>query len=146
VTLTIELPLPPKQLGGNTRVHWTVRSKTTKQYKQDTTLLALNAFQGSLFNPNWKWDPTKTTRVKATYYAHRGEPPVPGYRPTDDDNAIRALKTAIDGFKNANLIKDDSSKYLKWSGVTIYRNKKEVERNGGGRPRVVVVLEQDGEE
>ena len=145
MTLTIELPLPPHACSGNSRGHWAKNSGAKKQYKIEAMLCARHSYEGSVFNPGWRWDPTKQTTVKATYFAHRGMPHVDGYRPTDDDNAIRALKDALDGFKDAGIFRDDSAKYVKWCGVTIHRNKKDVEKAGGGKPRVVIVLEQDGE-
>jgi hypothetical protein len=76
------------------------------------------------------------------FFAHRAENPDGRYRPRDTANAIGSLKACIDGFVDAGLVPDDSHKWISWGTVDIYRDKKTVEKMGGGKPRVEITLEQ----
>lgn len=62
-----------------------------------------------------------------TYRAFRG---CPGYHAFDVQNAIAALKPAIDGMNDAGLIPSDSNAWLAWGPFTLLTTKREAKTAG----------------
>ena len=132
MTVTIEIPLPPKGCAQNDRGHWRVRAKANKIHHDEAFNVAMAAFlQHGALNP--------PVKVSHTWYmardpreAMRGA--TRRYRPLDEGNAIGALKAAIDGVVAAGLLVADSHKVLKWGDGVLHRNA----WNHGGRSCVIL--------
>lgn len=130
-TLTINLPLPPKGCSVNTHTHWRVRHRATKQYRADAELAAKAAFRESKVAI-----PLPPCTMHITYYnGARGQDAC--YRPKDEDNAIAAIKAAKDGFTDAGLWEDDTSRHVRMGEIKLLQTMKE----HGGRAGVVVRVE-----
>ena len=90
------LPLPPKELSPNARVHWRVKAASTKQ----TRLLAHSIAAGTLIAARRKAPGWKRAEVQITYSAKRRRWP-------DPDNLLASMKASIDGMTDAGLFADD---------------------------------------
>ncbi len=95
--ITITLPLPPKELSPNARVHWARRAKAAKGYR---TLAWAEARTVANF-ACLAWTPAERIAVQAIFY-HRLD------RRRDKDNALASLKPAFDGLADAGIIENDS--------------------------------------
>lgn len=94
--ITVEIPMPPKQLHPNARSHWRARMKPKAMQRQHAYLAALDALRGRV-SPKWI-----AAQIHATFYlGSRG-------RKTDNDNLIAWLKASIDGLEDAGIVDDDS--------------------------------------
>ena len=85
-TLRIVLPLPPKELSPNARVHWGRKARMSKRYKLSAGA-ATDWALSEAGNPEGIWD---TAKLKVCLYnrtAHR----------RDGDNLIASMKSAFDG-------------------------------------------------
>ena len=65
------------------------------------------------------WKPVPV-RIEVRYHCPQGGI---GYHPRDIQNAIAALKPAIDGMVDAGVIPDDSKNWLTWGPLTLTRRK-----------------------
>jgi len=86
--------MPPSELRGNSRVHWTVRSQVTKQFKEST---------------EWRLreiDPDPMGKIRIKYIAHWC-----GKR-IDPDNLIKGMKPALDALTEYGVIEDDNPDYI----------------------------------
>lgn len=92
--LRIELPLPPRELSPNARVHWSVRNRATQEAK-DLVVCAVLEQQA-------RGKPLDHATVKLTFIKPRR-----GRR--DKDNLIAAAKPYMDGLVLAGVIVDDNS-------------------------------------
>lgn len=63
------------------------------------------------------------------------------YRPKDEDNALASCKAALDGIRDAGVIKGDSKKYLKIGEVRLYTRKEEHK----GKTELVMRLSSNGD-
>lgn len=114
--IVLSIPLPPKDLGGNSRVHFGARAKATAQYKRDVAPAIILARPAV---------PLRTPVViKYEYFTHqlraRGKRVPDGrYRPRDYDNAIRAMKAFQDALVDHGVIPSDSRKFVKLGTVEI---------------------------
>lgn len=108
-TITITMPLPPKELSpnarsgrrkkkGQMRTHWASRAKLTHQYRRSAAVRAL-AELGCGFMV------FKRAIGKLTFYW-------PDKRRRDIRNAEAAMKPAYDGLVDAGIIVDDDHKHL----------------------------------
>jgi Holliday junction resolvase RusA-like endonuclease len=98
--ITIELPMPPKQLHPNARSHWRAKLKPKAQQRQQAYLAALDALRGAV-SPRWE-----SAKIHATYWlGSRG-------KKHDADNLIAWLKATVDGLQDAGILADDSG--LTW--------------------------------
>jgi crossover junction endodeoxyribonuclease RusA len=86
MSITLTLPWPPKALSPNARVHWGMKSKAAKIYR--------NLGAGSVYVTKAKitWD--GVIHAFITFYP-------PDKRHRDDDNLIAAFKSARDGIADA---------------------------------------------
>jgi crossover junction endodeoxyribonuclease RusA len=87
----VTLPLPPKQLSPNARVHWAVKAKAVKQYREDARWAVIN-------HCHYHWP---AAEVQATFYHSRNAR-------RDKDNLLSSLKAAFDGLVDGGLLSDDS--------------------------------------
>lgn len=106
-SITIALPIPNRVLSPNTRSHWAVKARHTKQYRTLANLTAVAALKGKR-PPGWT---TATTTIKAYYKQHRQR---------DADNLLASLKSAFDGIADSGIIANDSG--LSHEPVTIGRD------------------------
>lgn len=98
--MTITLPLPPKELHPNARVHWMVKAKQTLSYRTTARWVAYEVLNPIGFHgksrPYWK-----AATVQATFYFKVN-------RRRDADGLLSSLKAAFDGLADAGVIADDS--------------------------------------
>lgn len=114
------LPLPPKELSPNARVHWAAKARAVKKYRSDAWLCAAGSCAP---NKAPKW--VRAT-MQATFNFHRN-----GRR--DKDNFAAMLKPVADALMDAGVIVDDcglSHDAIEFTvdksqpaGVTIFVNK-----------------------
>ena len=98
MTVTIRLPIPPKELNPN-KPTMTVRgrmakNRATKKYRLAAKIQVLATVQGG-WKPRWK-----TPTIHVEYYF-----PTNAFR--DADNCLATLKAAFDGLTDAGLLDDD---------------------------------------
>jgi hypothetical protein len=87
--IRVVLPLPPKALHPNARVHWRVKYKATREYRRAAYFAAWAALgrpQGlNPIGPMWE-----SATVQIVFYA-------PDKRKRDADGILSSLKSALDG-------------------------------------------------
>jgi len=94
-SLTITIPLPPKEVRNNWRGHWAKKAAAVKQYRFHAHMRALEAMGHR--EANWK-----KAKVHITAY-------FPTARHLDPTNLIDALKPAFDGLQDAGVIENDKN-------------------------------------
>lgn len=94
-SLTITIPLPPKEVRNNARVHWARKAGAVKQYRFLTRFRAMTA----MGETKLAW---KKAKVHITAY-------FPTARHLDPTNLIDALKPAFDGLEDAGVIENDKN-------------------------------------
>jgi crossover junction endodeoxyribonuclease RusA len=87
----MKLPFPPKELNPNRKLHWAVKAKFAKAYREQCKLITLNErlqvpAEGKL-------------NLWITFYP-------PDKRQRDDDNLLSAFKAGRDGIAQALNIND----------------------------------------
>jgi crossover junction endodeoxyribonuclease RusA len=112
VTFTVILTLPPSACSQNSRCHWSERARATSAYRKEAWAMFLQAKPR-----DWTRRPVKL-QVHMRY--GRGSR---GYKPQDVQNAIGALKAAIDGMVDAGIVPDDSAQWVSWGEVSIKEEK-----------------------
>ena len=117
-SLTITIPLPPKEVRNNARVHWTKKARAVKQYRYEAYWAAREAMGIVL---NWK-----KAKVHITAY-------FPTARHLDPTNLIDALKPAFDGLEDAGVIVNDKNLWPE-RPVIVTKDK---------RPRVELTITQE---
>jgi len=128
------IPLPPSELSPNGRHHWAAKNR------------AINGtggrvgYKGEVFALAWKAKPVALNPkpIRITFDWYMG--PMPGcdcYRPRDADNAVAAMKAAIDGIKMARWVPDDGHQWVKIGEPTLRRTKKDHQ----GRCEIMVTIE-----
>ena len=118
--LTITIPLPPKDVRNNARVHWAKKAAAVKQYRLLARFRATTAM--GLTKLGWK-----KAGVKVTAY-------FPTARHLDPTNLIDALKPAFDGLQDAGVIENDKELWPE-RPVIVTRDK---------NPRVELVITEEG--
>lgn len=96
MTLTITMPLPPKELSPNGRSHWRAKAKAVKSYRKRAAEEAMV----SVYEQNQDWTPLEDPHIQVTYY-HKTS----NFR--DPDNILACLKSAIDGLVDGGIMTDD---------------------------------------
>ncbi len=91
MTVTIQLPTPPSALKPNERVHWRVKAKATKAYREAARWAAHAPHPSA-----WK-----AAEIQAHFRFKQD-------RRRDRDNLLASLKAAFDGLVDAGLLADDS--------------------------------------
>lgn len=97
LVLRLVLPLPPRELSPNARVHWIVRAKANRAAKEAVHALSLQQ------RPRGK--PLARATVSVTFW-------VPDRRRRDKGNLIGAAKAYLDGLKDAGVIQDDAWQFI----------------------------------
>ena len=105
--LTIEIPLPPRALSPNARVHWSKKSAAAKMMRNLATNACLLAQNEERWTDMPGWE---TAGLSATFYFkdRRGAS-------SDRDNLISSLKSAVDGIADSGLLADDHG--VEWQSV-----------------------------
>jgi crossover junction endodeoxyribonuclease RusA len=93
--VTFTLPLPPRELSPNARVHWAKKAKATRDYRYDAKVEGWRVVPASQ-RPGWT-EAIATTVVFA-----------PNRRRRDRDNLLASLKSAFDGLVDAGILADDA--------------------------------------
>jgi len=96
-SITITMPLPPKELWQNRTGHWIKKSKATREYRSSAYLLGVSA---RLQRQCWEMASAKLV----FFWGDR--------RRRDVRNAEAAMKPAYDGLVDAGIIIDDDYKHL----------------------------------
>ena len=121
--ITIELPMWPKELWPNSRVHWRVKARATKKYRESGYLAAIAArnlrLRDETLNLPWR----SATVQSYCYFATR--------RRRDPDNCLASLKGGFDGLVSGGILVDDD--------LLTHFLKIEWDRDN---PRVVITLTQ----
>jgi crossover junction endodeoxyribonuclease RusA len=90
--ITITLPLPPKSLSPNARVHWATKARATKSYRSAAK------YRASFEAPSKPW---RQVEIHATFVFATN-------RRRDKDNLLASLKAAFDGLVDAGIVEDDA--------------------------------------
>lgn len=120
----VDLPLPPKMLSPNVSAHWAVKARAVKKYREDCGVLVKMAMRKAKALSS---GPAERAVVDIEYRCHRESF---GYAAKDTQNAISALKAAIDGMVDAGVVKSDSAKRVSWGSVLLVTTKRNLERMG----------------
>lgn len=117
--LVVVLPLPPKELSPNARVHWAKKARAVREYRA----LAINAafcagIAAAIYTPGWE-----RAEVQATFYFRQR-------RTRDADNLLASLKPALDSLADVGIVGNDS-------GLTHLPVRLEIDRE---RPRVELTI------
>lgn len=122
-SLTITIPLPPKDVRNNARVHYMVKAQAVKVCRTSTRLIALRAITSNEISDKLPWNKAK---VHITAY-------FPTARHLDPANLIDALKPAFDGLEDAGVIENDKNL---WPERPVIVTK-------DANPRVVLVVTEE---
>ncbi len=101
VRLVLVLPLPPRALHVNSRVHWKTKWKAGKEYRYSAFLAGCRARQ------ECRWIPGGKVRITAVFYFKTK-------RNRDGDNLISWTIAAVNGLRDAGVIVDDSTEHVEW--------------------------------
>lgn len=104
-TITLTLPLPPRDLSKNARIHWRTRARVFKQHRA-MAFCAVREQHAAV--PTW---PQAVMHV-AWYQIKAGGG-------TDDDNALQRCAAYRDGVAASGLVDDD--KQIVIGTVTVHR-------------------------
>lgn len=96
-SVTITLPLPPRELSPNARVHYMAKARAVKKYRRWAATEAQVAMGTFSLKHAYFWT-AATVRVRWFTRTRR--------RP-DADNALASLKAAFDGMADAGLFAND---------------------------------------
>lgn len=97
--MKVTVPIPPRGLSPNSRVHWSRKATLTKKYRTECFLAASYAVNHGpeAMKPRPEWE-SATIWI---FWFHRTK-----NRP-DPDNAKATLKAAIDAIVDAGILADD---------------------------------------
>lgn len=108
----VELALPPKALSPNhvvrTKGRYHAKRRATKSYREECFYQTKAAMPAG-------WGPRAvglTVEYRCSRFAI-------GYVARDEQNAIAAMKAAIDGMVDAGMAPNDSKNYLTWDAVAL---------------------------
>ena len=94
--VTINIPIPAKELNPNSRVHWAVKARAVKKQRINVYWKLMGLATKNRILGYWN---AATVQIEATYKDKRRR---------DKDNLLASLKSAFDGAEDAGLIKNDS--------------------------------------
>lgn len=105
------LSLPPDALSPNrvSSQHWRYRQKATKAYRK-ACWAAIRAARPAYWT-------AKAVSVAMDYYCCRESR---GYKPRDAQNALSAIKAAVDGMVDAGVVPSDAKKFVEWWGLRLH--------------------------
>lgn len=112
--LTAVMGIPPRELSPNARVHWAAKARATKRYRYESFVEWKKAIMHA---GGWTPIPVEL-RVEYTHFRRAD-----GYLPMDEENAIAAIKAAIDGMVDAGIVPTDSAKWLRVGRLVIIPTK-----------------------
>ena len=120
-SFAVELPLPPKMLSPNVRAHWAPKARAVKGYREVAAWEIRRAygFRRRAVLPH--------VTIDVQYRCPHG---AAGYVAYDEQNAIAALKSALDGLADAGIVKSDSKKYVSWGSIELVTTARELARLG----------------
>lgn len=114
--MIIEIPLPPKELSPNGgHGHWAARARATKAHREVAWWKAF-----SVLTTNRMARCTTKAIISVEYRCSKG---ADGYVARDVQNAIIALKAAIDGLVQGGILVGDSKAFLEWGRVELVTTK-----------------------
>lgn len=100
--ITITLPLPPKELSPNARVHWARKAKATRGARlrayAETCDRMIHLVRGEVRRRRPEWERAQT---EAAFY-------LPDRRQRDADNLAASLKSYWDGIATAGIVQNDA--------------------------------------
>ena len=94
LTISISLPLPPRELSPNARCHWAVKSRATKSAKE---IAFYEAKKAGITAKTHSWDKAFLQPI-FTFSVNRKR---------DLDNLLASMKAQIDGIVAAGLMVND---------------------------------------
>ena len=100
----ITLPLPPKELSPNVRVHWRDRAKATQEYRATVKLIAIN--HRNIAQRQRLWEEPTAPAVLSLVWHYKDK------RLRDYDNCLAACKALIDGLVDAGWLLGDNHQVL----------------------------------
>jgi predicted metal-dependent phosphoesterase TrpH len=111
------LPLPPSDLSPNraSHAHWRLRHGATDEYR----MIARSCFKRDK-PAGWA---ASHVELEMHYYCTKASR---GYRPKDVQNALAAIKAAVDGMVDAGVVANDSKKFVSWGRLRLLTTAKEV--------------------
>lgn len=92
----ITLPMPPKELSPNARVHWGRKARATRKYRLTAAVAADFAKRGQQPDGNVDYREARVQVKLFSRTAHR----------RDGDNLIASMKSAFDGIADALEVDD----------------------------------------
>ena len=104
-SLKIWISIPPRELSPNARVHWAQKSRAVARYRNEAFLSALEAMGRDKKGFPWPG----AILVAEFHFLTK--------RKRDRDNLAASLKSAIDGFADAGIVKDDNT--IRIAGVLV---------------------------
>jgi crossover junction endodeoxyribonuclease RusA len=93
--MTITLPLPPRELSPNARVHWAAKARAVKAYR------AVAYWEAMMAVPRRDRMEWKEATAHVVYYKASA-------RKMDADNILASLKASFDGLVDAGILADDA--------------------------------------
>jgi crossover junction endodeoxyribonuclease RusA len=111
--MTFTLPLPPKALSPNARVHWRPKAAAVAAYRR--TAKVAGAFVPASQRPAWS-----EAVAQLTFY-------LPDRRRRDRDNLAASMKAAFDGLVDAGILADDAGLHHEPVRMEIDRERPRVE-------------------
>lgn len=108
--------LPETALSPNARVHWRLKAKAVDMLRTYVSVYVLT----DLRQKRWPGLPFAKVRIAIEYRVCRKRLGDDGfYRPADPDNALAALKPAIDGLVDASVIAGDRAENVSYESPQI---------------------------
>lgn len=93
--MRVVFPWPQSQLNPNVRLHWAIKHKAKKVYRQACYLLTRQVMQKNC----WEVPDTRVIKLTISFYP-------PDARRRDDDNMIGSFKSGRDGMADALGVND----------------------------------------
>ncbi len=120
--LLVKLPLPPSECSQNFHGDWRRRMRVTKQYREKCGWAWLSAAKAA------GWVQQQSVEVEAVYCCYSK---CEGYKARDIQNAIGAMKPAIDAMVDAGIIPGDTKNHLDWGRVELLTTMKDAVKVDG---------------
>jgi hypothetical protein len=92
-------------------LHWATKARATRSHR----LAAEVAFLAAKRQAQWKPGPPVVVDIEYRCHAKAA-----GYKPRDSQNAISALKAAMDGMVDAGIVKSDAAAWVEIGKVSLY--------------------------
>jgi hypothetical protein len=139
--IQIRIPLPPAGVTAHNSGHWRSKSEAIRLYRKivcETAAVSIVGYELPLkykvrIHHDWYLGRT----ALESQLGARCPKSAKHYRPTDEGNAIQALKPAIDGLVDAGVLFDDRAAYVEWGTFTRRSTAKEHE----GKCEIILTIE-----